>query len=258
MLGLAALLVSCGGNKKPESLMVTPETTEIKGALKGCYEVVQKDYTIKNNGWSDVLNVELKRTDKELPFDVQKATSFSVYQDGKPIHVGFGIELTDENGEVVEITNANGSGLSGPYSSDDIISALNLNPGETGIVRWSVDMDNEPAAFRITSAVDEGSSSSSSTSESTEKSSYSSGKSSSSDWSSVLDRYENYVDRYIAAYKKAMNGDLSAATEYVSLLEEAEELSDELDSASDEMTSAEINRYMRITQKMTSIAEDLF
>ena len=42
------------------------------------------------------------------------------------------------------------------------------------------------------------------------------------------------------------------------LLEEAEELSDELDSASDEMTSAEINRYMRITQKMTSIAEDLF
>ena len=49
------------------------------------------------------------------------------------------------------------AGLSGPYSSDDIISALNLNPGRTtGIVRWSVEVDNKPVAFRITSAVDEG------------------------------------------------------------------------------------------------------
>lgn len=254
LFGIAALLMSCGGNKKADSLTVTPETTEIKGALKGCYEVVQKDYTIKNNGWSDVINVELKRTDKELPFDLQKATSFGVYVEGKSVHVGFGIELTDKNGEIAEITNANGSGLSGPYSSDDIVSALNLNPGETGIVRWSVDIDNEPVSFRITSAVEKGSESSSELSES---SSSISEKKSSRDWDAVLDKYEDYVDEYVATYKRAMDGDLSAMTEYVSLLEKAEELSDELDDASDEMSSAEVNRFVRITNKLSSMAESI-
>ena len=50
MFGLVALLTSCVGSKKAESLTAKPETTEVKGALKGCYEVIQKDYTIKETG----------------------------------------------------------------------------------------------------------------------------------------------------------------------------------------------------------------
>ena len=43
VFGLVALLTSCVGSKKAESLTAKPETTEVKGALKGCYEVIQKD-----------------------------------------------------------------------------------------------------------------------------------------------------------------------------------------------------------------------
>lgn len=250
LFGLAALLMSCGGNKKAE-LTLTPETTELKGPLKGCYEVVQKEYTVMDDSWSHVLNVELKRTDKELPFDPQKATSFNVYDEENPTQVGFGIELLDEDGNVVEITNASGTGLSGPYSSDDIVAAIALAPGETGIVRWSIDEENEPASFRITSAVNKLGSSSFSSSESSESFER---KETANNWDEVLDQYEDYVDKYIATTKKAMNGDLSAATEYVELLEEAEDLADELDCASDEMNSAQVSRYLRITQKLSNAA----
>ena len=250
LFAVASLLMSCGGDKKTE-LTVTPETTEIKGPLKGCYEVVLKDYTIQQNSWSALINVELKRTNKELPFDPQEASSFDVYND---IQVGFGIELIDEDGEVVEITNANATGLSGPYSSDDIDAAINLAPGEIGIVRWSVDMDNEPASFRITSAVSKGKNNSGhSSSVITEPSTI---KESSNDWDKVLDKYEQYVDKYIAISKKAMNGDLSASMEYIDLLEDAKELGDELDSASDEKSPEQISRYTRITKKLSNIATE--
>lgn len=254
LFGLAALLMSCGGNKK-DGLMVTPETTEIKGPLKGYYEVVQKDYAIKNNSWSDVINVELKRTDKALPFDPQDALCFGEYDAEKPVRVGFGIELLDEAGDVVEIINANATGLSGVYSTDDVDAAIRLAAGETGIVRWSVDVDNEPVSFRITSAVDESDSSQSGSSSSAVSESPAV-RSSSNNWDAVLDKYEDYVDKYIATCKKAMNGDLSAATEYISLMEEAEELGDELDDASDEMTPAQISRYTRITGKLSSMASE--
>lgn len=249
VFGLAALLMSCGGNKKAESLIATPETTEVKGALKGCYEVVQKDYTIKENGsWGYLISVELKRTDKELPFDPQKTTSFGVSEDGKPTQAGFGIELLDENGDVVEIKNANDGGLGGAYSSDDIDAALQLNSGETGIIRWTVDVENKPVLFRITSAVSTSNYSSSSTSESLIK------DDSSNDWDSTLDEYEKYIDEYIKFYKKAQNGDASALAEYASLLEKAQSLSEKLSSAQGDLTPKQTSRFLKLQQKLTNAA----
>lgn len=251
LFAVASLLMSCGGDKKTE-LTLTPETTEIKGPLKGCYEVVQQDYMIQQqNSWSSLINVELKRTNQELPFDPQTASGFDGYAETL---VGFGIELIDEDGEVVEVIDANATGLSGPYSSDDIEAAINLTPGETGIVRWSVDMENEPVSFRITSAISKGNSSSDhSSSAITEPSTT---EQPSNDWDKVLDKYEQYVDQYIAISKKAMNGDLSASMEYLDLLDDAEELGDELDSASDEMSPEQISRYTRITKKLSNIATE--
>lgn len=246
VFGLAALLMSCGGNKKVESLTAEPETTEIKGALKGCYEVVQKDYTIKENGsWGSLISVELKRTDKELPFDPQKATSFSVSEDGKPTQVGFGIELLDDNGDVVEVKNANTGGVGGVYSSDDIDAAIQLGSGETGIVRWTINADNKPVTFRITSAI-EGSTYTSNVSE--EKTS------SSNDWDSILDDYEKYIDKYIKLYKKAKNGDTSALTEYPALLEKAQSLADKLSKAQSDFKPAQASRFLKLQQKLTNAA----
>lgn len=246
VFGLAALFASCGGSKKAESLTAKPETTEVKGALKGCYEVIQKDYTIKENGsWGHLISVELKRTDKELPFDPQKATSFSVSEDGKPIQVGFGIELLDENGDVVEIKNANAGGIGGAYSSDDIEAAIQLNTDETGIVRWTINADNKPVTFRITSAMERNTSTSNVSEEKT---------SSSNDWDSILDDYETYIDKYIKLYKKAKNGDMDALTEYPALLEKAQSLADKLSKAQSDFKPAQASRFLKLQQKLANAA----
>lgn len=76
-------------------------------------------------------------------------------------------------------------------------------------------------------------------------------KSGASNYDKVLDKYEKYVDEYIKFYKKAMNGDASAMSEYAKLLEKAEALSNELDNAKDDLTAAQAGRYLKITEKMT-------
>lgn len=246
VIGLAALLMGCGGNKKVESLTAKPETTEIKGALKGCYEVIQKDYPIKENGsWGHLISVELKRTDKELPFDPQKATNFSVSEDGKPIQIGFGIELLDENGDIVEVKNANTGGIGGAYSSDDIDAAIQLGSGETGIVRWTVSPDNKPVTFRITSAMNESSPTSRISEEKVD---------SSNDWDSILDDYETYIDKYIKLYKKAKNGDTSALAEYPALLEKAQSLADKLGKAQNNFKPTQASRFLKLQQKLANAA----
>lgn len=75
-----------------------------------------------------------------------------------------------------------------------------------------------------------------------------------SEWNQVLDQYEQYVDQYVATYKKAMDGDMSAMTDYVNLLDEAQKLSAKLENASSEMTEAQRSRYLEITSKLTDIA----
>ena len=72
----------------------------------------------------------------------------------------------------------------------------------------------------------------------------------------ILDEFEKFVDSYIRLYKKAMNGDMSALTEYVSYLEQAESLSEKLEDVEDDFTTAQLNRYMKITQKMTEVLEE--
>lgn len=77
-------------------------------------------------------------------------------------------------------------------------------------------------------------------------------QSSGKDWDALLNEYEDYVDKYVSFYKKAMNGDMSAMTEYVSLLEKAEKLSSQLETSQNDMSSAQLKRYLKITEKMTN------
>ena len=79
----------------------------------------------------------------------------------------------------------------------------------------------------------------------------------SEDWDALLDSYDDYVTKYISYMKKAMNGDMSALSEYPALLEKAEEFSDKLGNAEGEMSSAQWNRYLKITKRLSSSATSM-
>ena len=71
-------------------------------------------------------------------------------------------------------------------------------------------------------------------------------------WDKILDEYEQLVDQYIKLYKKAMAGDMSAMAEYAKLAEKAQKLSEKIENAGDDMSAAQMQRYAKITQKMSN------
>lgn len=257
---IAFSLASCGSknnqseeDKSEESKGLTPETTKIKGDLGDYFEVVDKDYILTKDGIGVMVSVEVKRTDTEYAFDPQGVEDFGVTGDGIR-NAGFGIELLDENNNVIEKKAA----TRGMYSRDDIKEALKLKPGETGTVRWEfyLNEDQKPVKFRLTSAYDDhGFSSSSGEISSAGYESVSS--SGSGNWDAMLDSYDSYVTKYISYMKRAMNGDASALSEYPALMEKAEEFSNKMANAQGEMTSAQWARYTKITNKMMQAASEM-
>ena len=152
---------SCGS----KDYVLKPSTTEISGPLGDCFKVVDKEFKCKYDE-KDLLSpymitIELERIDnKEIPddaFDGLEPFGCS----GKYVYgnYGFGIEIRDEDDNVVYNCAATESGLSGPYSTDDVKAFASLKPGETSIIRWSEDLSKKEIkgknlTFKITSAVD--------------------------------------------------------------------------------------------------------
>lgn len=155
------LLCSCGGSSSsssnaeeaPQEHILKAAQTEIKGDLKGCYELVDKNYKVKfakKSYESDVVTVELKRTSKDLPYDRKNVV---IFPEGKESSAefcaGFGIEILDENGDVIEKQNAN----SNPYSWDEMTAALQLLQDETTTIAFHMEDLSKTVSFRITSLV---------------------------------------------------------------------------------------------------------
>lgn len=79
---------------------------------------------------------------------------------------------------------------------------------------------------------------------------------SSSEWDEILDEFEKYVDKYISCVKKSSDGDLSALSDAVELLESVDKLSDKLENASSELTLSQTARYTKIVTKLTTEAAE--
>ena len=62
---------------------------------------------------------------------------------------GFGIELLNANGDVIETKSPNST----PYSWDEMTAALQLRPGDTTTLTFRLDDVTDAASFRITSIV---------------------------------------------------------------------------------------------------------
>ena len=261
-IGILALgLVSCGGKKDAENaeIVLSPETTHIKGDLGDYFEVVDREYTLTDGFSGKIVSVEVKRTDADYAFDIAGVSPMGTYGQGVTANAGFGIEILDDNGNVIQKSAATASGFGGMYSSDDMKEALALKPGETATVRWSLGLDNDdkPAKFRLSSAYQQNTSADSSDSTDDDNDASTADTSGSEDWDSLLNSYEQYVDKYISYMKKAANGDMSALSEYPALMEKAQEFSDKMSDAQGDMSTAQWARYMKITNKMATAAQQM-
>ncbi len=80
---------------------------------------------------------------------------------------------------------------------------------------------------------------------------------SSSDVDDMLKEYEKFVDNYISMVKKVAKGDMSVMAKMNDYMESAESLSRKIDNCSGSMNSSQMQRYMKITGKMTEAAADI-
>lgn len=160
---IAFAFASCGGNssnseKASESEtaqkehVVKPAQTEIKGDLKGYFEAVDKETPITKDMSANVISVEIKRTEKELPFDRKDVTIFPEADDSEKSYVaGFGIEVLDDKDNVIAKVEANST----PYSWNEMKASLQTLPGETATIKFRFYDDlSKASSYRILSTLE--------------------------------------------------------------------------------------------------------
>ena len=155
---LLSLIPNCGGSDETEvqekkELILKVDQRKIKGDLKECFEVVDKDYRVKfakKSYEDDLVTVELKRTSKNLPYDRKDVTIFPGAEKSSANNcAGFGIEILDANGDVIDKKTPQAT----PYSWDEMTAALQLLPDETTTIQFHFDNLSDAVSFRVTSIV---------------------------------------------------------------------------------------------------------
>lgn len=240
----------CSDSDKKAEVTVSPVATSITGPAGDIFQLVDKSRTLKVDGGRFTVNVGLKRSAEGSVEDLE-----------------WGLELLDENDEVIvsdeDISSPKGQG-----------TLEGLKVGEEGSLELKmyehVDDSNikKIAKFKVTSKAkkDWSSSSTVATEEVAEEAgageevaeeagageevAAEASSSSGEDWDKILDEYEKYCDKTVAVAKKAQAGDISAMTEYASLLESAESLQQKLENAGPALTAAQAARLNKIAAKM--------
>ncbi len=275
---VAFCAVSCGGgggSSKPEKITLNPKSTTVRGDLGDYFKVVEKSIVAKpNTEWNPddlMFKIELEKI-AELPYDKSVTHPVGTSGQGVDYNIGFGIKIFDKDGSIMLQVAPTASGFSGVYSSDDIKNLITMEVGETGIVRWTEDIEEaeQPnlSTFEISSAVQEHTSNKSSSSSrgysNNDSSAYDDdddddddySKSSSSDsskWNSIISNYDSAVDDYIKLMRKASNGE-DITSEALSMLQKIESISEDLDNAEDELSPDQLTRVMGIASKVASAA----
>jgi hypothetical protein len=245
----AIFLTACGGgSKKALQNKSTPLAVESKmsGALSENFEVVNAVLKTEATSYSETtkLLVEIKRTTTKFSFKVEDADVCGV-SSGKKYTYCITADVLNETGIPVS-TNLD------KYGYDPFEKCLSLNAGETIWLEFSCRASHDEAKKvklisslvknAISNTSDENKLSSSSDSE---------------DWNAVLKSYEEYIDKYIVLLKKAKNGDASAMTEYVSMMEKATELSEKMQNAGSNLSTSQMTKFLKLQTKLTNAALEM-
>lgn len=262
-------MFSC--NEKTKTLK--PASSTINGSFSECFEVVARDYKIIGNQ----VNIEFLRI-KDGIVDPQIVAEF-LDDNGNVITTSD----VDANNEEVRFLLANKVGESSTltFTIDNIVPTQvrfnSLMPNKGNDAAQEVDLKEEVEEDVVSADDMEEMAETPVTMDEeaeieTEKEevavvevqeeeqtpSQSVRFSNSRDWDKVLDDFESYVDQYISFAKKATSGEVSSLVEYASLMEKTEKLEKDLDAAQNEMTNAQMKRYLKIMEKLTNAAIDMY
>lgn len=253
---IAALLSSCGGTIKDK--IIKTSDISISGEGSDYIEVVDGDYALKVVDDKVVIAIKFKLNQK---FDGTE----------KPEMGNLSLVPLDKYGSAVPDIGLDFS----PASMSDWDKINDLLRGEVGKTvtisfEWNYfgnkDIQKriieQTESFEITrSDFTDGASSYNSSDSDYSSDDFDSesvfGKSS-EDWDAVLKSYENYIDQYIKLMKKAKNGDASAMTEYVEMMEKATDLSEKMESAGDDLSTSQMNKFLKLQTKLANAAMDIY
>jgi hypothetical protein len=267
---LALLITSCGGGAK--EVIIKNSSKDFVGDLKGYLEVVDGNYTLVKPSMDLILTVKLKAI-KQLESGKEFGEIRAELRDenGMPISGASTFVLAKEGWVTTESENSkvdmalkDGQGEFAVQFKYDTYSSGGGSLGATDAIKIA---SKKAKAFAIVlSKFKEASTSSSSVSSSVSSSTSSTSsdenvtstkKAGSGNWNSLLDSYEKYINQYIALMKKSKNGDVSAMTEYASMMEKATDFADKLENASDDLSTAQAARFLKLQTKLANAAAGL-
>ncbi len=248
-------LSSCA--TKLQEVNVKPLSTEISGEIGKYIQIVDNTYKISRSsgktmggGYNYSISVNFKSiTPTDQEFDNLREMSLRVLDmNGTPIEIQeFEFDYFSESRKLENLLKTEGA--------NDFLTFKGYAKKGTSIQKKGLPKPENIEGFTVTSLAKASIPRSSTSVTSTSSTGISSpSKSSSKNWDKVLADYESYTDKYIQLLKKANSGDMSAMTEYVSMLEKAQALQESLEDADDEMTPAQLQKFMKIQQKLLNAA----
>ena len=243
---------------KTSTKKLQAKSKTIKGEL-GDYLVLKNSTTevnfkeldfIDNQVWEVKLNV--LRTDKPLPYD--PAELHSNYS-------SLGMTIFNKAGQPISGLNT------AKCSGHQLIQAiLSLKSGEDGWVTFDIykgekfdeGVIDDWSSFEVNSEIkfdqDVQKTSTTFDDDNSDYDNKSNASMSDDNFNQMMDDYEDYIDEYIKFYKKAMNGDLTALSNYPKMLEKAEAMDKSMSAAQGDMTAKQVARFLKIQLKLTNAA----
>lgn len=260
---ITCLLCSCSGI--PKERVVTVSDVEITGLLKDHVKVVDGSYKFTHNGDDAFITVKFELTRVNVGSEICRrkhpenirlnpiGTTGEIFDTGV---YGFTTSRT-ETAKLKDFLNTGSEGDTkrisfkwdyfGLDSEKETAKAIFDNAVSFEVIdntfgyAWSDNDMHWDDTSNTKSAI------------SNTKNHKSTGTVSRSDkWDKVLDEYEKYIDQYIKLYRKAQNGDISALSAYMEMLEKAESYSEKLSQAEGNMSASQMSRYIKLTGKLSS------
>lgn len=251
---------------------MAPDSEEISGELGEFFTVEKKVYKYSGNLIQKMI-IELKRTDKELPFtyspDLQIIDPSSAKYRSEPfLAASFGINYLSADNDIIAKEDPNSYNHVG--STSELLSLFALNPGEKGSLEIEI-YDRQPleaVKFHLTSTMNNKLGAQVDSEETTSADQYvvvdddndedededdyyvstttSSSSSSSNNIDALLDQYEKEMNAYLNA---ARSGDYATIS---SKMTQASNTYSKILAQSSSMTSAQRTRLSNIYARLTS------